>query len=98
MKVCTCANPVKVCICANPLKVCGQVKQWQHHASVDSTPILVHCRDGAFCSGLYVALALIAARMDEENLVSVYRICRGLRKQCFNAISNVVSVWRSLCA
>ncbi|KAL8606422.1 hypothetical protein ACOMHN_060327 [Nucella lapillus] len=64
------------------------VKQWQSESSMDSTPILVHCKNGAQCSGLYVAMSLMIARIDEENLVSVYRICRSLRKQCPRTIGN----------
>ncbi|KAK7095437.1 hypothetical protein V1264_006841 [Littorina saxatilis] len=72
-----------VLLCLN-----NMVRQWQDHVSVDSTPILVHCRDGVLCSGLFVALSLIAARMDEENLVSIYRVCRSIRKVSPHAIGN----------
>ncbi|XP_076454771.1 uncharacterized protein LOC143289614 [Babylonia areolata] len=70
------------------LTLCDKVKQWQLEVSLDSTPILVHCRNGAQCSGLFVAASLMTSRMDEENLVSVYRTCRALRKLCPRAVGN----------
>ncbi|KAL8611821.1 hypothetical protein ACOMHN_053542 [Nucella lapillus] len=55
----------------------------EHQASSDHphSPIVVHCQDGATHSGIFVCLALLCERMEEEEEVDVYHVIKQVKRR-----------------
>ncbi|XP_076436158.1 LOW QUALITY PROTEIN: receptor-type tyrosine-protein phosphatase T-like [Babylonia areolata] len=54
-----------------------------YHASSPhpDSPIVVHCEDGATHSGLWVCLALLCERLEEEQEVDVYHVIKHVKRR-----------------
>ncbi|WAR31481.1 PTPRA-like protein, partial [Mya arenaria] len=63
------------------LDVIDLVNDWQTVNNNDTTPILVHCKDGATHSGLYIALSVLCEKIQSENEVDVYHTVKHLKRR-----------------
>ncbi|XP_072172513.1 uncharacterized protein [Diadema setosum] len=66
----------------------NRLKSWPTQGH-DSSPILVHCRDGVGMSATFCALLSILDRVDCSDDVEVYQVCKKLRAVRYEAISHL---------
>lgn len=57
------------------------VDDWQRFSSGDTSPVLVHCSDGATQSGLFCAVSVICSKMLHEGRVDVYHTIKHLKRR-----------------
>ncbi|XP_072172511.1 uncharacterized protein [Diadema setosum] len=65
-----------------------RLKSWPTQGH-DSSPILVHCRDGVGTSATFCALLCILDRADCSNDVEVFQVCKKMRAIRHEAISHL---------
>ena len=72
------------------LDVIDLVNDWQIVNNNDTTPILVHCKDGATHSGLYIAVSVLCETVLDENVVDVYHTVKHLKRRRTQVVDTLV--------
>ena len=68
------------------------VKDWQNVSSDDECPIIVHCKDGATHSGLFVAVSNICDAMLDDGDVDVFHTVKHIKKRRTQIVDLVVNI------
>ncbi|KAL8574971.1 hypothetical protein ACOMHN_064502 [Nucella lapillus] len=63
------------------LDLLDRVREFQQACSNPHSPIVVHCEDGATHSGLFVCLAVLCEKMEEEQEVDVYHAIKHIKRR-----------------
>ena len=58
---------------------------------------VVHCEDGATHSGLFVSLALLCERLNEDQEVDVYHVIKHIKRRRIQIIHDYVSGFVLFC-
>lgn len=72
------------------LDVIDLVNDWQLVSNKDSTPILVHCKDGATHSGLFIAVSLLCEKVLDEGEVDVFHTVKHIKRRRTQIIDMLV--------
>ena len=73
------------------LDVIDLVNDWQVVKNNDTTPIMVHCKDGATHSGLFIAVSLLCEKVQDEGEVDVFHSVKHLKVRRSQIIDTLVS-------
>lgn len=73
------------------LDVIDLVYDWQNVNNNGSTPILVHCKDGATHSGLFIAVSVLCEKVLDESEVDVYHTVKHLKRRRTQIVDTLVS-------
>ncbi|ESP00247.1 hypothetical protein LOTGIDRAFT_141086, partial [Lottia gigantea] len=57
------------------------VNEWQVSSNQNTSPVLVHCKDGATHSGIYTTLSVACEKMECDKQVDILHTIRHLKKQ-----------------
>ncbi|XP_052220703.1 receptor-type tyrosine-protein phosphatase S-like isoform X2 [Dreissena polymorpha] len=63
------------------LDVIDLVNDWQTVNNNDTTPILVHCKDGATHGGLFIAVSVLCEKVQDESEVDVLHTVKHLKRR-----------------
>ena len=79
------------------LDVMDLVEDWQRVNNNDSTPILVHCKDGATHSGLFIAVSLLCEKVLDEGEVDVFHTVKHLKRRRTQIVDMLVCKLSVIC-
>ena len=57
------------------------VAEWQREVAGDTTPIVVHCKDGATNSGLFCAASVVCQAMEMDGSVDVFHTVKHIKRR-----------------
>ncbi|KAL4218944.1 hypothetical protein ACF0H5_021531 [Mactra antiquata] len=63
------------------LDVVDLMNDWQNVKNKNSTPILVHCKDGATHSGLFISLCVLCEKVYEDGEVDLFHTVKHLKRR-----------------
>ena len=68
-----------------------EVEEWETESGSQTSPIIVHCMDGASQSGLFCACSVLCDKMRKEGEVDVFHTIKHMKKRRPHFISSLVS-------
>lgn len=74
------------------LDVIDLVNDWQVVNNNDTTPVLVHCKDGATHSGLFIATSVLCEKVQDEGEVDVFHTVKSLKVRRTQIVDTLVSI------
>lgn len=75
------------------LDVVDLVNDWQHVNNNNTTPVLVHCKDGATHSGLFIAICLLCEKVYEDGEIDVFHTVKHLKRRRTQIIDTLVCLF-----
>lgn len=74
------------------IQLTEMVQDWQDESTSHTSPVVVHCMNGASESGLYCTVAILCEKMEIEEEVDVFHTIKHLKKRRPHFISSLVSM------
>lgn len=63
------------------LDVIDLVRDWQEVSNGDTKPVVIHCKDGATHSGLFIAVSLLCEKALDEGEIDVFHTVKHLKRR-----------------